>query len=142
MLTLAHVSAARKNRGVNVIEIAVEVAPIGAPVIERLKQAGYSVYQGKDTWRVMAEFQPKGAEPVTTQAINLANDILLDFRLDPLHSPPTVVLRSPDALMEAAVGELVLEDARRANDPDPLQRAKRKWWQRQMELGLGERKGD
>ena len=124
------------------IEIAVEVAPIGASVVERLKAGGYTVYQGKDTWRVVAQFEPQGAEPIATQALDLAHDILLDYRLNPLHSPPTVVLRDADALMEAAMGELVLEDARRANDPDPLQRVKRKWWQRQMELGLGERKGD
>ena len=28
--------------------------------------------------------------------MNLANDILIDFRLDPLHAPPTVTLRYLD----------------------------------------------
>ncbi|MGC4174722.1 hypothetical protein [Demequina sp.] len=124
------------------LEIALEVAPIDAPTVQRLKDAGLEVYKGNRTWRVVAYAEPNESTPVRQQAINLANDILIDFRLDPLHRPPTVTLRYPDGETEQAVGDLLLEDARRASDPDPLPRPKRKWWQKQMELGLGERKGD
>lgn len=124
------------------IEIALEVGPIDDPTVARLKDAGFAVYKGNRTWRVVASADPSDKEPVVDQAVSLANDILIDFRLDPLHVPPTVTLRYPDDEFETALGELVLEDARRANDPDPLPRPKRKWWQKQMELGLGERKGD
>lgn len=124
------------------IEIALEVGPIDAPTIARLKDAGFEVYKGNRTWRVVASTNPSDKEPVLDQAISLASDILIDFRLDPLHAPPTVSLRYPDDALETAMGDLVLEDARRASDPDPLPRPKRKWWQKQMELGLGERKGD
>lgn len=124
------------------IELAVEVAPIDASTVQRLKAAGFDVYQGKQSWRVVARTDPSDKEPLFTQAINLVNDILIDFRLDPLHHPPAVTLRYEGGEVERAMGELILEDARRANDPDPLQIMRRKWWQKQMELGLGERKGD
>ena len=124
------------------IEIALEVAPIDAPTVQRLKDAGFAVYKGNRSWRVVAEADPKEDVSIVQQATSLANDILIDFRLNPLHHPPSVTLRYPDGELEQAIGDLLLEDARRANDPDPLPRPKRKWWQKQMELGLGERKGD
>jgi len=127
---------------VNRIEIALEVGPIDGPTVQRLKDAGFTVYKGNRSWRVIAEADPNERSPVIAQATSVATDILIDFRLDPLHFPPTITLRYPDAELERAVGQLVLEDARRASDPDPLPRLKRKWWQKQMELGLGERKGD
>lgn len=124
------------------IEIALEVAPIDAPTVQRLKDAGFAVYKGNRSWRVIAEAQAKDEIPVIRQATSLANDILIDFHLDPIHRPPSVTLRYPEGEVEQAIGDLLLEDARRANDPDPLPRPKRRWWQKQMELGLGERKGD
>jgi hypothetical protein len=124
------------------IEIALEVAPIDPPTVQRLKDAGFAVYKGNRSWRVVAEADAEESTPVIQQATSLANDILIDFHLKPLHSPPSVTLRYPDAEVERAIGDLLLEDARRANDPDPLPHPKRRWWQKQMELGLGERKGD
>lgn len=124
------------------IEIALEVAPIDATTVQRLKDAGYAVYKGNRSWRVVAQAEPSESVPVLQQATTLANDILIDFALAPLHRPPSVTLRYPDGEVDQAIGDLLLEDARRANDPDPLPRPKRRWWQKQMELGLGERKGD
>jgi hypothetical protein len=124
------------------IEIALEVAPIDPPTVQRLKDAGFAVYKGNRSWRVVAESDAEASRPVIQQATSLANDILIDFHLNPMHSPPSVTLRYPDGELEQAIGDLLLEDARRASDPDPLPRPKRRWWQKQMELGLGERKGD
>jgi hypothetical protein len=123
-------------------EIAIEVGPISPDTVARLKEAGHAVYRGNRTWRVVATERVLGRDSVRAQAHVLAAGILNEFELDPLHEPPTVVLRDPDASLDAATSELLLEDARRSYDPDPLTRPRRKWWQRQMELGLGERKGD
>jgi hypothetical protein len=112
------------------IEIAVEVGAIDAPTVQRLKDAGFDVYQGGDSWRVIAHEDTDPSIPVNDQAMNLASDILIDFRLDPLHSPPTVTLRYEDGAMEKALGDLVLEDARRASDPDPLVVMERRWWRK------------
>ena len=111
------------------LEIALEVGPIDGPTVVRLKDAGFVVYEGERTWRVVALADSDDEMPVFAQAMSLANDILIDFRLDPLRSPPTVSLRYPDEQVERAMGDLVLDDARRASDPDPLQRPERRWWQ-------------
>ena len=111
------------------IELALEVGPIPAATDARLNDAGYEVYQGRQTWRVIAETEADGGrEQLLDRAMMLANDILIDFRLDPLHRPPTVTLRYPNAAIDLAVGSLVLEDARRASDPDPLAVHDRSWW--------------
>lgn len=110
------------------IEIALEVDAVDAAVVQRLKDAGLEVYQGERSWRVIAHEDADPAIPIKDQAMNLANDILIDFRLKPLHVPPIVTLRYEDGAMETALGDLVLEDARRSNDPDPLQRVDRHWW--------------
>lgn len=123
-------------------DVAVEVGPIAPTTVQRLKDAGHTVYQGSRTWRVITTVSVDPARSIREHAADIANNILIDYRLDPLHSPPTVVVRDPDALYDLAAAELILEDARRASDPDPLQRHPRKWWKKQMELGLGERKGD
>lgn len=123
-------------------DVAVEVGPIAPPVVERLKDDGHTVYQGKRTWRVITTVPVDPARSVREHASDVAANLIIDYRLDPLHTPPTVVVRDPDAIYDVAAAELILEDARRASDPDPLTRHKRRWWQKQMELGLGERKGD
>lgn len=123
-------------------EIALEVAPIEPDVVEALKGAGHTVYRGSASWRVVAIGPAVPWKPVRDQANAFAHDLVLDFGLVPLNLPPVVALRDPDATLDTIAAELVLEDARRAYDPDPLTRAPRRWWQKQMELGLGERKGD
>ena len=130
------------NGGVERFEFALEVGPIEPEVVARLNEAGFSVYKGNRSWRVIAQGHPDGRQTIFDQAMAMASDILLDFRLKPLHAPPTVALRDPDAMVDTAMAELVLEDARRSYDPDPLPRQRRRWWEKQMELGLGERKGD
>ena len=37
------------------IEIALEVGAINAPPSQRLKDAGFDVYQGEQSWRVVAQ---------------------------------------------------------------------------------------
>ena len=124
------------------IEIALEVGAIDAPTVERLKTAGFTVYQGEQSWRVVAQEDADPKISINDQAMDLANDILIDFRLDPLHAPPTITLRYLDLGLETGLGELILEDARRANDPDPLTVMKRSRGHRQRGLGLGEHAGD
>lgn len=123
-------------------EVAIEVGPIDAPTIDRLKDAGHVVYRGNRSWRVVATAPVTGRDSVRAQAHVLAAHIIESFGLDSLTDPPSLALRDPDALIDEATTELLLDDIRKAYDPDPLPRPRRKWWQRQMELGLGERKGD
>jgi len=124
------------------IEIALEVGAISAPTVQRLKDAGFSVYQGKRSWRVVARDDADPSLSINDQAMSLANDILIDFRLEPLHAPPTITLRYLDLGVETGLGELILEDARRASDPDPLTVMKNSRWRKQRDLGLGEHAGD
>ncbi len=124
------------------IEVALEVGPVEPATVERLKADGYAVYKFATSWRVVGEFRPDSGQPVMEQARIRVHDILIDYRLKPLHTPPQFAIRDPDADLDRAAGELILEDARRADDPDPIPVRRRRWWQKQMELGLGERKGD
>lgn len=122
------------------VEIWVEVAPIPDDALERLKRAGYAVYRKGESWRVVANERVAGEDSVRSQAHAIARSIVRDFGLQTLTDPPSVTLRDPDSELDTVAARLILEDARRASDPDPLPRPKRKWYQRAMELGLGERK--
>ena len=122
-------------------ELAVEVDAIDAETIERLKADGYSVFRGKRSWRVQVIRDVLSQDAVAAQAHAAAIEIVRDYGLSATSDPPTHFLRDPDGPMDERP-DLVLADARRAEDPDPLPRPKRKWYQKAMELGLGERKGD
>lgn len=128
--------------GVNLFEVAVEVGPIDPDTLARLKDAGHAVYKGPKAWYVVAQHESAGESSKRAQAHVFVRDLIADYGLEQLSEPPVYSLRDPEAAIDAGVANLILEDARRAYDPDPLPRPKRKWWQRQMELGLGERKGD
>lgn len=126
--------------GVKRVELSIEVEPIRDDVVARLKDAGYAVYQGSRTWRVVAEAPVVGRDSIRAQAHVVARQIVRTFDLEVTSDPPTIALRDPDTMIDAAGTGLILAEVRRAYDPDPLPRPKRKWYQKQMELGLGERK--
>lgn len=124
------------------VEVSVEVRAIDAPTVERLKSAGHVVYRGKRTWRVEMTLPVLGPSSVRAQAHVAARQLVRDFGLTPASDPIAVSLRDPDSMEAAAASAEVLSEARRAWDPEPIPRPRRRWWQRAMELGLGERKGD
>lgn len=122
-------------------EVSIEVAPIDPDKVESLKAAGHSVYRGPTSWRVDAIAPVVAQGSVRAQAHVLMRSIVEQFELETLTDPPSFALRDPDDY-DTPAAQLMLEDVRRAYDPDPLTRARRRWYQRWMELGLGERKGD
>lgn len=122
-------------------EVTLEVAAIEPNTVDRLKAAGFAVFRGRDSWRVEATAPVLGQESIRAQAHVLVRSIVADYGLKPLSEPPSYSLRNPDDAGGAGA-YVMLDDLRRAYDPQPLARPKRKWWQRAMELGLGERKGD
>lgn len=123
------------------IEVSIEVGPIEPDTVEALKAAGFAVYRGPRSWRVDAIEPVIAPTAIRAQAHVLMRRIVDDFGLETLTEPPAFALRDPDDL-DAPGTELMLDDIRRAYQPDPLPRQRRRWYQRMMELGLGERKGD
>lgn len=122
--------------------MSVEVKPVDLRVVEELKAAGHAVYRGNRNWRVAVVAPVLGRESVRAQAHVVVTGLLSDFDIRAASEPPVWALRDPDAVFESAEASWVLDDARRAYEPDPLERRPRAWWKRAMELGLGERKGD
>lgn len=123
------------------IEVSIEVGPIDLPTIDALKAAGHAVFRGSQSWRVDVIEPVIAPNAIRAQAHVLVRRIIEDFHLTPLSDPPKFGLRDPDDL-DLPGAQLMLEGVRRAYEPDPLPRPKRRWYQRAMELGLGERKGD
>jgi hypothetical protein len=123
------------------VDISVEVGPIDPTTVQQLKDAGFAVYRGSRSWRVVRTEKVVGRDSVRSQAHALARSLVRDYALTMLTDPPSIALRDPDSELDTVAARLLLEDARRASDPDPLPRPPRKWYQRAMELGLGERKG-
>ena len=122
-------------------EVSLEVAAIDLDTVDRLKAAGYAVFRGPQSWRVEVTAPVLGQASVRAQAHVLVRSIVAEYELTPLTEPPAYSLRNPDDA-DSVGAYVMLDDLRRAYDPLPLERPKRKWWQRAMELGLGERKGD
>jgi len=122
-------------------EMTLEVGPIGPGVVERLKADGFLVFRGKGSWRVQRMYPVLSEGTVRAQAHALALDIVDRYGLTTLSDPPAIGLRSPDVGLDERP-DLLLSDTHQSYDPAPRPRAKRKWYQRVMELGLGERKGD
>lgn len=122
------------------IQLSVEVAAIADDVVAELKAAGHEVFQGRSSWRVVTTVPTAGEGSVRAQAHDAARRIIREFGLQTLTDPPALSLRDPDTLIDTQGTNLVLDEVRRAYDPDPTPRPKRKWYQKQMELGLGERK--
>lgn len=121
--------------------MAVEVGPIVPETVERLKADGFAVFRGQESWRVQRMFPVLSDGTVRAQAHAYALKVIDTYGLTALSDPPALSLRSPDVGLDERP-DLVLSDNLRSYDPDPRPRPKRKWYQRAMELGLGERKGD
>lgn len=119
----------------------VEVGPIGPEVVERLKADGYQVFEGLESWRVQRAAPVLGNDSIRAQALAIALDAIERYGLTRLSDPPEVALRDPDVGLDERP-DLLLKETFRSYDPPPRPRAKRKWYQKAMELGLGERKGD
>jgi len=113
-------------------EVELEVGPIDPDTVTRLKDAGFAVYKGPKAWYVTTERESISANSVRAQAHVLVRDIIADFGLEQLSEPPRYSVRDPEAAIDGGVASLIIEDARRSYDPDPLQRIKPKWWQRQL----------
>lgn len=113
--------------------MSIEVGPIDPSVIERLKAAGYAVYRGKRSWRVEVVATVIASGSVRSQAHVLARQIMRDYGLEALTDPPAIALWDPDYGMDDRP-ELVLREARKAYDPEPLVRPPRKWFRKQWEL--------
>jgi hypothetical protein len=122
------------------MQIAIEVGPVPADALARLQANGHQVHHVHEQWRVVVMARVLGASSVRAQAHVLAHDIIHDFGLTALSAPPAVAIRDPDTVLDLADTEVMLDGVRRSYDPDPLVRARPHWWQRHMELGLGERK--
>lgn len=122
-------------------EMAIEVGPIDPATVEALKAEGFSVYQGNRSWRVEAVADVLGPHSVRAQAEHLAAQIIERHGLTTLSPQPVVALRSTDRVETLRANYIVASELA-AYDRPPLPRPKRRWWQRAMELGLGERKED
>lgn len=122
------------------MQIAIEVGPVPADALARLEAAGHHVLHAGDQWRVIVTARVLGATSVRAQAHVIAHDVLHDYGLEALSSPPAVAIRDPDTILDLADTEVMLDGVRRSYDPDPLLQPRPHWWQRHMELGLGERK--
>ncbi|WP_144018829.1 hypothetical protein [Demequina sp. NBRC 110056] len=122
------------------VQIAIEVGPVGADALARLEAAGHLVRHEGERWRVIVTATVLGQHSVRAQAHVLAHDVIHDFALEALTQPPSIAIRDPDGVLDIADTEVMLDGVRRAYDPDPLKRYDPHWWQKQMELGLGERK--
>ena len=78
------------------IELALEVGPIPPPTIVRLKEAGFSVYQGPHSWRVIAETAADGSrEQLLDRAMTLANATPLQNFVNRLASTDSIFHASP-----------------------------------------------
>jgi len=122
------------------MQIAIEVGPVPARAQARLEAAGHAVHHHDDQWRVIVDARVIGQTSVRAQAHVIAHDVVHDFGLTALSSPPALAIRDPDGALDVAGTEVMLDGVRRSYDPDPLDQRGARWWQRQMELGLGERK--
>ncbi len=117
----------------------VEVGPVGAETVARLKRDGYSVFRGRQSWRVQATSPLLGSTSLWAQANAIAANVVRDYSLSALTDPPIFMLRDPDATLDASAHR-VIEDAQRADDPEPLEHPHLKWYQHDLGWDLRERR--
>lgn len=103
------------------IELSVEVARPSPESAARLEAAGYTLFRSALGWRVVFVTTLVGVNSLRSHAHLVTRELLHDFALTPLTEPPTVSLHDPDGDIDLMIASLVLDDARRASDPDPLQ---------------------
>jgi len=102
------------------IELSVEVASPSAESAALLESAGYTLFRSALGWRVVFVTTLVGTYSLRSHAHFVALELIKDFGLTALTQPPTVSLHDPDGDIDLRMASLVLEDARRASDPDPL----------------------
>ncbi|WP_430867163.1 hypothetical protein [Demequina aurantiaca] len=117
------------------IELSVEVARPSAESAALLEGAGYQLFRGPIGWRVVFVTSLIGTHSLRSHAHLVARELIVDFGLTALTEPPTVSLHDPDGDIDLKVASLVLEDARRASDPDPLQILSRRELRRVRQYG-------
>jgi hypothetical protein len=118
------------------IELSIGVYQPSRDAAARLEQAGHRLYVSHLGWRVIVTMRLLGTESRRSHAHVVARDLIRDFGLEAVTEPPTVSLHDPEGDIDLKIASLVLEDARRASDPDPLQvftgrgnkREKRDWY--------------
>jgi len=108
------------------IEISIEVEEPTSSQIARLEAAGHRVFRGSLGWRVIVRAVAISDGSRRALAHVITRQVIGDFGLLTISDPPAMSLRDPDGDIDLRVGSLVLEDARRASDPDPLQRLSRR----------------
>lgn len=108
------------------IELSVEVERPSTEAAALLQSAGYSLYRSPLGWRVVFVTALIGTDSVRSHAHLVARELIATFSLVALTEPPTVSLHDLDGDLDLKVGSLVLEDARRASDPDPIRLLTRK----------------
>lgn len=116
------------------VHVAIEVGPLDSATIERLKGDGYAVFRGKTTWRVERTEEVVASSNVTAQAHAFVVDTVRRYRLPKLTDPPVYVLHDPDAGLDDRP-DLIIDDARRAANPDPLRNPLRRWFQTERSAG-------
>jgi hypothetical protein len=108
------------------IELSVEVARPSAEAAARLEAAGYELFRSSLGWRVVFVTYLIGTDSMRSHAHLVARELIDTFGLTALTEPPTVSLHDLDGDLDLKVGSLVIEDARRASDPDPIRLLTRK----------------
>lgn len=103
------------------IELSVEVARPSPESAAQLEYAGYTLFHSSLGWRVVFVAEVVGSQSLRSHAHLIARELIRDFGLTALTEPPTVSLHDPDGDIDLKIASLVIEDARRASDPDPLQ---------------------
>lgn len=108
------------------IELSIEVARPTPESAARLEAAGYTLFRSALGWRVVFVTTLVGSQSLRSHAHLVARELVYDFGLTALTEPPTVSLHDPDGDIDLMMASLVLDDARRASDPDPLRILSRK----------------
>lgn len=107
-------------------ELSIEVRQPSPVAIARLENAGHRLYASHLGWRLIVTAKLLGTISVRSHAHVIARDLIREFDLEAVTEPPTVSLHDPQGDIDLKIASLVLEDARRASDPDPLQVFSRK----------------
>lgn len=108
-------------------EVSIHVGPIAPADVERLKNAGHKVFRQGNQFRVDALSPAYGEDSVRAQAHVFVADIIRDFSLDPGGESPSYIIRDPDAYLDTRP-DLIIDDARRADQPSPLGGGQGPWW--------------
>lgn len=108
------------------LELSIEVRNPSRGAVARIEKAGHRLYVNHLGWHLIVTTSLLGTLSLRSHAHVIARDLIAEFGLQAVTEPPTVSLHDPEGDMDLLIAGLVLEDARRASDPDPLQVLSRK----------------